>query len=165
MSKLVKQIAEAILYTKAEDYLRALLIFDEAYGSEDVPSLQTVKLAQGLSYFGVCLALVRKQHKNAIDLCRRAIDLEFYNPDHYANLGRVYLAAGNRKKALETVEAGLKLNEHHDGLLAVRKMLGVRSRPTVPFLDRSHPINVSLGQSRHAKKVEEEEKRKPRRRE
>ncbi|SRR5581483_4512788 len=165
MSKLVKQIAEGILYTKAEDYLRALLIFDDAYGSEDVPSLQSVKLAQGLSYFGVCLALVRKQYKSAIDLCRRAIDLEFYNPDHYANLARVYLAAGHRRKALEMVEAGLKLNEHHDGLLAVQRMLGVRARPTVPFLDRSHPINVSLGQARHAKKVEEEEKRKPRRRE
>jgi len=28
---------------------------------------------------------------------RRAIELEFYNGEHYANLARVYVAAGNRK--------------------------------------------------------------------
>jgi hypothetical protein len=35
----------------------------------------------------------------------------------------------------------------------VRRELGVRARPTVPFLDRANPINVSLGQVRHAKKA------------
>ena len=50
-------------------------------------------------------------------------------------------------------EAGLKILPDHDELLAVRKELGVRSKPLVPFLDRSHPINVTLGQTRHAKKV------------
>jgi len=30
--------------------------------------------------------------------------------------------------------------------------MGLRARPTVPFLDRKHPINVSLGQARAAKK-------------
>jgi hypothetical protein len=32
----------------------------------------------------------------------------------------------------------------------------------VPFLDRANPINVSLGQARHAKKVSEQETRKKR---
>jgi tetratricopeptide (TPR) repeat protein len=155
-----KQIAEAIEATREDDYLRALNLFIEAYGTEDMPALQSSKSAQGLSYYGLCLALVRKQYKAAIDLCRRAIDLEFYNPDHYANLGRVYLTAGNRKKALETVEAGLKLSEHHDALLAVRRMIGIRERPAVPFLDRSNPINVSLGQARHAKKLADAERKR-----
>jgi hypothetical protein len=74
----------------------------------------------------------------------------------------VYVAAGNRKKALETIDAGLKLMPDDDSLLAVRKSLGVRAKPAVPFLDRAHPINVTLGQSRHAKKVAEEEPKKRR---
>jgi tetratricopeptide (TPR) repeat protein len=154
----------AIEAAREEDYLGALTRFLDIYGTEDAPPIRTPKDASGLSYFGLALALVRKQFKPAIDLCRRAIDLEFYNGDHYANLSRVYLAAGNRKKALETAENGLKLVPEHDYLLQVRKSLGVRARPAVPFLDRTNPINVSLGQARHAKKVADEEAPPKRRR-
>lgn len=154
-----RRIDEAMVATANHDYLKALTMFIDIYGSE-TPTLQSNKMATGLSYFGVCLALVQKKFKPAIDLCRHAIDLEFYNGDHYANLARVYVAAGNRKKAFETIEAGLKLIPEHEGLVETRQELGVRARPAVPFLDRSHPINVTLGQSRHAKKVADEEKKK-----
>jgi tetratricopeptide (TPR) repeat protein len=156
------KIDQAIDDVREEDYLHALTKFLDIYGTEDAPPIRTPKDAAGLSYFGVALALVRKQFKPAIDLCKRAINLEFYNGDHYANLARVYIAANNRKKAIETVENGLKLVPEHEYLLAVRKSLGIRARPAVPFLDRTNPINVSLGQARHAKKVTEQETRKKR---
>ena len=156
MARLSK-VEEAIEATQEEDYLRGLTLFMDVYGTEDSPPLQTAKAASGLSYFAVCLALVQKKFKVAVDLCRRAIDLEFYNGDHYANLARVYLAAGSRKKALETVEAGLKLAPEHEGLAKVRQEIGIRRRPAVPFLDRSHPINVSLGQASHARKIAQEQ--------
>ena len=155
-------IEDAIETAREEDYLHALTKFLDLYGTEDAPPIRTPKDASGLSYFGLCLALVRKQIKPAIDLCRRAIDLEFYNGDHYANLARVYVAAGNRKKAVETADNGLKLVPEHDYLLAVRKSLGVRARPAVSFLDRTNPVNVSLGQARHAKKVADQETKKKR---
>lgn len=151
---------EAVRAAREEDFLRALTIFLDLYGTEDSPPIRTPKDASGLSWFGLCLALVRRQMKPAIDLCRRAADLEFYNGDHYANLARVYLAGGNRKKAVETAEQGLRLVPGHDYLLSVRKSLGVRADPSVPFLDRKNPINVSLGQARHAKKVAIQEKKK-----
>jgi len=159
------KVEEAIEATQEEDYLRALTLFIDVYGTEDSPPLQTAKAASGLSYFGVCLALVQRQFKTAIDLCRRAIDLEFYNGDHYANLARVFIAANQRKKALETIDAGLKVtHDDHEGLHEVRRQLGIRARPAVPFLDRSHPINVTLGQARHAKKVAAEQVTPPARR-
>lgn len=160
MSTVNQKIAEAISATRAEDYLRALTLFVDAYGGEDAPTTMNAKAATGLSFFAVCLALVQKKYKAAIDLCKRALELEFYNGDHYANLTRVYAAAGNRKKALETAESGLKLLPEHEGILAARRALGVRARPAVPFLDRRNPINVSLGQARHAKKVAETEKKR-----
>ena len=146
-------IEEAIAAAREEDFLRALTLFLDIYGTDDAPPMRNPKDAGGLSYFGLTLAMMQKKIKPAIDLCRRAIDLEFYNGDHCANLARVYVAAGNRKKAMETLEQGLKLAPEHDYLLQVRKSLGIRSRPAVPFLDRSHPINVTLGQARHAKKT------------
>jgi tetratricopeptide (TPR) repeat protein len=152
---------EAIRAARAEEFLRALNLFLDIYGTDDAPRIQTPKDASGLSFFGLCIALVRKQQiKLAIDLCRRAIELEFYNPDHYANLARVYSAAGNRKKAVETADEGLRLHPEDEYLINVRNSLGVRAAPPLPFLDRSNPINVTLGQARHAKKLAEEDKKK-----
>ena len=153
-------LEEAIIAARMEDYLRALTLFLDIYGTEDAPPIRTPRDAGGLSFFGLTLALMQKKYKPAIDLCRRAIELEFYNGDHYANLARVYVVAGNRKKALETIEQGLKLVPDHEYLTNVRKNLGVRARPAVPFLDRSNPINVSLGQARHAKKIADDEQRR-----
>lgn len=155
-----QKIAMGIVATRSEDYLQGLTLFLDVYGTEDQPPISGTKAAEGLSYFGLCIALVSKKYKTAIDLAKRAIDLQFYNGDHYANLTKIYVAAGNRKKALETAEAGLKLLPDHDGLVETRESLGVRARPAVPLLDRGNPINVSLGQARHAKKVAETEKKK-----
>jgi tetratricopeptide (TPR) repeat protein len=156
----MNKIEEAIQLSRRGEFLPALTMFLEIYGTENAPPLNNPKAAAGLSYFGLCLALVQKKYRPAIELCRRALDLEFYNGDHYVNLARVYLAAGQRKKALDIAESGLRLLSDHDDLQRVRRSLGVRARPPVPFLDRSHPINVTLGQARHAKKVAEPEKRK-----
>jgi len=155
-------VAQAIELAKADEYLRALALFLETYGTDDSPPIRSPKDAVGLSYFGLCLALVKKEFKTAVTLCKRAIDLEFYNGDHYANLSRVYAAAGNRKKAVETADSGLRLQPENEMLRAARRALGVRSRPSVPFLDRANPINVSLGQTRHAKKVAERKTKKKR---
>jgi tetratricopeptide (TPR) repeat protein len=155
----VALLEEAISAAREDDFLRALTLFLDVYG-ENVPSIRAPKDAMGLSFFGLSIALVRKEMKPAIDLCRRAIELEFYNGDHYANLARVYAAGGNRRKAIDMAEQGLKLVPEHDYLLAVRKSFGVRSEPYVPFLDRTNPINVSLGQARHAKKIAAAEKKR-----
>jgi tetratricopeptide (TPR) repeat protein len=159
MATLNRKIDEAIAATREEDYLRALTLFIDVYGGEE-PNALSNKAATGLSFFGLCLAMVQKKYKNAIDLCKRALELEFYNADHYVNLTKVYVAAGNRKKALETVEAGLKLHPGSEPLRHTRRWLGERARPAVPFLDRSNPINVTLGQARHARKVAEREGKK-----
>jgi tetratricopeptide (TPR) repeat protein len=160
MTTNLERVNEAVQIARRGDYLNALNVFLEVYGTDDMPPLNTAKAASGLSYFGLCLALVQRKYKTAVELCRRALDLEFYNGDHYANLTRVYSAAGNRKKAIETANAGLKLLPEHKELQRARGELGVRSRPTVPFLDRTHPINVSLGHARHAKRVSETQKKK-----
>ena len=154
------KLAQAVEATRREDYLRGLTLFLEIYGSEDAPPIDNPNGAAGLSYFGLCVALVQKKFKPAIDLCTRAIGLQFYNGDHFENLARVYVAAEKRRKAIETVEQGLKIAPEHAGLLSYRNDLGIRARPAVPFLDRSNPINVSLGHARHARKVVETERKK-----
>ena len=100
MASVGQRIDYAVQLTRSEEYLAALTEFMDIYGGEEPPTLlMTTKTATGLSYFGLCLALVQKKFKPAIDLCKRAIELQFYSADHHANLARVFMVAENRKKA------------------------------------------------------------------
>lgn len=146
-----KAILEGMEAVRAEEYLLGLTLLTDAYAGVKGGQLEG-KSAAGLSYYGLCVALVQKKFKPAIDLCKHALEAQFYNPDHYVNLSRVYEAAGNRKKALEAILEGLKVLPDEKNLLDRRNQLGQRSHPPVPFLSRSNPINRALGRVRHAKK-------------
>ncbi|HXI14070.1 MAG TPA: hypothetical protein VNM92_15710 [Thermoanaerobaculia bacterium] len=135
-----------------EEYLLGLTLLTEAYSDGSGQLVVEGKSAVGLSYYGLCVALVQRKFKPAIELCKMSLDSQFYHPDHYVNLSRVYEIAGNRKKSLDVVLEGLKVLPDEAMLIERRNQLGKRSRPAVPFLSRTNPINRALGRARHAKK-------------
>jgi Tfp pilus assembly protein PilF len=98
-----------------------------------------------LSYYGVCLAQATGRVEQARDACERAVAEEFYNPDLLLNLGRVCLQADDRAAAHRAFRTGLKLQADHRGLRQALQAMGVRRRPPVGFLGRSHPVNRVLG--------------------
>lgn len=144
IQKLVRNGIEA---TRREEYLSALNILTDAYSST-----VDAQHADGLSYLGLCLALVEKKFEAAVDLCLRGIEMQPHAPIHHVNLSRVHLAAGDRRGAVQACDEALKLFPEDAGLLSLRQELGVRARPAVPFLSRQNPINQALGRARHAKK-------------
>lgn len=149
-----KAIRDGIRLVRTGDYKNGLAMLSEAYSTEGEKS------PDGLSYYGLCIALVQKKYKPAVDLCKKAIELQFYRADHYSNLSRVYLETDHRKKAIEVVEKGLKVNPEDEGLLKLRKAIGLRARLPIPFLSRSNPLNEFLGRARHAKKTPVPKKKK-----
>jgi len=151
MNQRERDISKGIRAAKRGDYLEAINYLTDAYEQGEF-TIHNKDSVEALSYYGLCLALVQKKYKEAIDICRKTLTLNFFNPAHYGNLARVYVAASIRKKAIETVEEGLRHFPEDKALLMLRTELGVRARPVVPFLERSNPVNVSLGRSRHAKK-------------
>lgn len=102
------------------------------------------------SYLGYGIALRDKRVRDGLKLCRHSIEVEFYQSENYVNLARTYLLARDRKGAVKTVRAGLKIDRNNQALIAMYKELGIRGRPVLSFLDRAHPINVFLGRVRHA---------------
>jgi len=107
-----------------------------------------------LSYYGTLQAIADKKYRSGIENCTRAIVLfrkkSFFGeverfPVFYLNLGRVYLAAGKKKDAIDAFKKGLQYNGGYNAILKKLKKLGMRNRPPVPFLDRSNPINKYLG--------------------
>ena len=131
------------------DHLEALAYFEAAVqlarrlGAEAVPM-------KYLSYYGWCLAVCSDRLEEAREFCEAAVRSEFYNPDAYWNLGRVYLKTGDRSLAFDTIVRGLQLNPRHAGLVGVLHRLGIRRKPVLPLFDRSHPVNRLLGRLRRS---------------
>lgn len=103
------------------------------------------------SYLGCCLAGLEGRNREGLALCRRAIELEFYHPENYLNLARIYAAAGPRSTRLlmDAVEKGLALDPAHRELLELRAAHNTRRRSAIPFLRRDHRLNRFLGRLRH----------------
>lgn len=101
--------------------------------------------ARYLSWYGLALALEGGRVREGVEFCRQAVPLEFYNPELYLNLGRVLMVAGRKREAYDALRKGAALQPSHPGLQRELAKLGRRRRPVVPFLDRSHPVNVALG--------------------
>jgi tetratricopeptide (TPR) repeat protein len=107
-----------------------------------------------LSYYGCLVALVDKRPMDGVKLCKQALtnlrhSLPFGNdkfyPVFYLNLGRAYLVGEGRKDAIQSFKRGLRIDPRNRDILDELKKLGVRKKPPLAFLERSHPINKWIG--------------------
>jgi len=85
--------------------------------------------------------------KHGITLCLAALKTNRKVAEVYYCLAQLYLMAGSRKMAVETVSQGLACGPAHIGLRETQDRMGVRGSPIVPFLHRDNPINVHLGRA------------------
>lgn len=102
-----------------------------------------------LSFLGVAMARVERKWAAAVELCKTAVGMRRNEPQLYLNLAEVYVSAGRRDDAIQTLDNGLKYCGADAGLTRVRARLGRRSSPVLPFLDRTNALNRSLGKLRH----------------
>lgn len=100
-----------------------------------------------LSYLGLSVAHAERKFSDAEQLCRRAIEAEYHRPEHYHNLGEVFLLANRRGDAVKAFNQALSWNPSFEASLDSLRQLGIRRPPIVPILPRSHPINVVLGKA------------------
>ena len=101
------------------------------------------------SYLGYGIAKYQKQQRQGLKLCKRAIELEFYQPESYYFLARTHLLMGDRRAAVDVVERGLQVDSTHEWLSDLRVELGERLPPVFSFLPRRHAFNRWLGKARH----------------
>ncbi|HBG47713.1 MAG TPA: hypothetical protein DDW94_12115 [Deltaproteobacteria bacterium] len=97
------------------------------------------------SYYAVSLASVEGNFDKAISLCLMAAEKEFYNPEIYLNLGRIFLLNGQKSVAVRAFRKGLKFDSDHFALLSEMKSLGLRRKPMISFLPRQNVVNRFLG--------------------
>ncbi len=121
---------------KNGDTLVALLQFETAHAIQPLPGIKS-KLA-------LCLAKERRQYQQAMNLCREALQAEPDNPDHYYQLSRIYLVAGQKRQAIKSLRKGLKFKRHQP-IIDELNRLGARKEPVFATLPREHLLNRSVG--------------------
>jgi tetratricopeptide (TPR) repeat protein len=124
--------------------LEALALFESALEVERRLGARTPQ-ARYLSYYGFSLAKDGGQRREGTELCRKAIELEFFNADLFSNLGRVLLLSQSRKEAFQAFAKGLSLQNNHADIIRELGRMGWRRPPVLRFLPRGNPINVALG--------------------
>ena len=97
-----------------------------------------------ISLMGYSLAKQSGQLKEGISLCEKAISLNPNQPEHYLNLGRIYLLANKRERAIKAFKVGLRVRKDPRIIHELRSM-GVRKSPVLSSLPREHPINKFAG--------------------
>ena len=133
-----------------EIHRRGVSLLESGHGQEALDHLSRAYLsdpqnARYRSSYGLALAHVRQQFNGAVELARGAIRQEFYNPDLYLNLARIYLAFDFKAEAVRYLKRGLMVDPECAPLQQRLVALGIRRRPPLGFLPRAHPANRFLG--------------------
>ena len=130
-----------------ENYNQALKFLEDAL--DEFPDDPFV-----MSYYGSLIATADGQAEKGIKICQKAfekLDPVVYNGEKlfhiafYLNLGRAYLAGGDKRAAVEAFRRGLAIDEKNDALIHELQRVGERKEPVVPFLERSNPVNKYSG--------------------
>lgn len=107
------------------------------------------RISSVLSWLGIAKARSKQGDlRPAEQLCKEAIQHEYYNASYYRNLAEVYMIWSNKPKAMSILRHGIRITRGDDVLVKELKKLGVRRTPVIPFLGRSNPINIYCGKVR-----------------
>lgn len=130
---------------KAKDYKAAERAFkivldaiDENIGQSNTGQYNLVQ-----SYYG--LAQVLDSSENGLLQCRDAASKEMSDGDVFLNLACAELESNNRKRAIEAIQQGLKIDADNVRLKRACTMLDCRRKCCFGFLPREHKINRFFG--------------------
>ncbi len=126
--------------TEGYEVLKKVVPYDD--GTKELPGVY-------YSYLGYCLAVYESRYNEGIKLCQAGVDREFYQAETYWNLARTYLLLDSRRKASDAIKRGLRVDPNSALLRSLRKSIGARKRPVIPWLARGNWLNRMLGKARH----------------
>lgn len=94
------------------------------------------------------LAMVLNSNQDGLLLCREAASNEQFNGDVFLNLACAELVNNNRKRAVEVIQHGMKIDPHHARLRRACSKIGCRIKFCFSFLPREHFLNRIFGRLR-----------------
>jgi tetratricopeptide (TPR) repeat protein len=101
------------------------------------------------SYYGLCVGLSERRFEDSVELCQSAAKQEFFNPELYLNLAKLYLGFGFKAEGVRYLHRGLMIDPGNRPIATLLRDLGDRRSPVLRFLPRRHTLNRWLGTARH----------------
>ena len=129
-----------LIALKAADFKAAERDFQEVVNDLDENGEQYNRVA---SYLG--LAQVLNANRNGLVLCRDAASSEVLDGQVFLNLAAAEWHSANRKRAIDALYRGSKIDRDHPQLQRAVELADSRKHPVFTFLPRSHPLNRFLG--------------------
>jgi hypothetical protein len=125
---------------KAKDYKAAERAFKVVLDSVDEHHENYNSV---LSYYG--LAQVLTSNENGLLLCRDAASNEVLEGDVFLNLACAEWESDNRKRAVDAIRHGVKIDADNKQLNRACAKLDCRKKCCFGFLPRSHKLNRLIG--------------------
>ena len=97
------------------------------------------------TYYGLALARCQGLKRQGLDLCLYGAEAQPFLPENHVNTARAYLLLHRRRDALVCLRRAHQLDPDHAGANDLRRRLGVRRPPALPFLPRQSLPNRLLG--------------------
>lgn len=142
-------VNRAIELTMEDAHEQALDLFEKNLTTLAEGTITDKRVAAAaFSFYGVCVAVVKRRYAEAAKYCEISLRSNPMSPDHRTNLALVYLERNDRAKAVEALNAGLRLEPRNRRIHRVLNELGRRKPPVIGFLSRDNPLNVWLGKKR-----------------
>ncbi len=138
----LEEFKEGLARLRQGDTIEALVRVSRALESEP-------KNPFFLSYAGLLTALAEENYPRAEQLCQAALALKWNHAQLYLNLAEVYDRQGRTPDAIEVLQKGLLSAGRDFRIRRALERLGVRRSPVLPFLERTHMLNRTLGRLRH----------------
>ena len=125
---------------KSQDYKGAVREFEEALKNveEHDEQYNNVLASMGLSQ-------VLTANRNGLLLCRDAASSEVLDGDVFLYLACAEWHCSNRKRAINALSHGCKIDNEHEQLKSAISKLDGRKRSVFKSLPRTHVLNRTLG--------------------
>jgi tetratricopeptide (TPR) repeat protein len=124
-------------YKEAVHYFRKALLFYQENPNQTPGTL--------LSSYGYATAMGENQIKEGVAFCKKGIQRKDQAPEQYLYLAELCLINRRKAEAYQALQAGLKNFRNNPRLIEKIKEFGVRKKPLLSILKRSHPVNKVLG--------------------
>jgi tetratricopeptide (TPR) repeat protein len=125
---------------QAQDYKAAERAFREALESIDEHDEAYNRV---LSYYG--LSQVLNENTNGLLSCRDAASNEVFYGEVFLNLACAEWYSDNRKRAIDAIRHGIKIDAANEQLMRACTKLDCRKKCCLSFLPRGHKFNRFFG--------------------
>jgi hypothetical protein len=125
---------------KSQDYKGAARDFEEVLKSVEEHDEQYNNVLASLG-----LSQVLTANRNGLLLCRDAASSEVLDGDVFLYLACAEWHCSNRKRAIDALNHGCKIDDEHEQLKSAIAKLDVRKRSLFKGLPRTHALNRILG--------------------